>query len=172
MRARVTAGWRLPHLDVWRLGGGQLSRKLPKSGREPATSMCLNPRVEAPGWWREPARLSGFSAFLVSHNALPSNSGLRGLHRLATKAHIPPLFIYSGSCLCSPLQRAGLRLPGGASAASEPRISAAPVTWQQHRGTRNFNFCCDMWRMEGPRRTRTVCQISINPPRGRILFFS
>lgn len=60
----LTAGWRLPHLDVsGQLGGGQLSCKLPKSGREPATTMCLNPPVEALGWWREPARLSGFSAF-------------------------------------------------------------------------------------------------------------
>lgn len=92
-----------------------------------------------------PAHLNGFSFFfLVSHDTLPSNSGLRGLHRLATKPHIHPhpfffFFVTPATAFA---------LPGGASAASEPRISAAPVTWQTAPRHTNFNFCCDMWRME------------------------
>lgn len=99
-------------------------------------------------WWGEAARLSGFSGSWSRITHCLATVGCVDCTAWPQKHTSPPFFFYSGSCLCSPLQGAGLRLPGGASAASEPRISAAPVTWQTTPRRPNFNFSCDMWRME------------------------
>lgn len=116
--------------------------KLHQLSCKAAINKGFNSAVEAPGWWRDLRRstlqqilsFSFFFFFVVSHDALPSNSGLRGLLNLTTNLSFSPS-LTPGYCLCSPLQKAGLRLPSGASAAaaaaaSEPRISAASVTWQ------------------------------------------